>query len=62
MWTDLTCFTPASAAALVEALRGEIQLLVHLGDCWIYGHPTVSPVTEETPRQPLGEYGLRKPD
>lgn len=57
---DLTCFTPASAAALVEALRGEIQLLVHCGTVWIHGYPTVAPVTEETPRQPMGEYGLRK--
>ncbi len=57
---DLTCFTPESAAALVEALRGEVQLLVHCGTVWVHGYPTVTPVTEDTPRQPIGEYGIRK--
>ena len=57
---DLTCFTPASAAHLVDALRGEIQLLVHCGTVWIHGYPTVTPVSEDTPRKPIGEYGIAK--
>lgn len=57
---DLTCFTPESAAHLVEALRGEIQLLAHCGTVWIHGYPTVTPVNEDTPRRPIGEYGIRK--
>ena len=57
---DLTCFTLESAAQLVEALKGEIQLLVHCGSVWVHGYPTVVPMTEEQPRRPIGDYGIRK--
>ena len=34
---DLICFTPESAATLVEALRGSTGHLVHCGTIWSYG-------------------------
>ena len=55
---DLTCFTPAQAAQLVEALDG--QHLVHTGSVWSYGPSTVVPTTEDAPKHPYGEYGVNK--
>ena len=57
---DMTCFTLESAVHLVEALRGQVQLLAHCGTVWIHGYPTVAPVNEDTPRRPIGDYGTRK--
>ena len=57
---DMTCFTPESAAQLVEALRGEVQLLSHCGTVWVFGYPTAVPTSEELPRRPFGEYGILK--
>lgn len=57
---DLTCFDLPSAQQLVEALRGEIQLLVHCGTVWVQGYATVVPTTEELPRRPLTDYGRKK--
>jgi nucleoside-diphosphate-sugar epimerase len=55
---DLTCFTPAQARQLVEALDG--QHLVHTGSIWSYGPSTLVPTTEDAPKHPYGEYGLNK--
>jgi nucleoside-diphosphate-sugar epimerase len=57
---DLTCFNLPSARQLVEALCGEIQLLVHCGTVWVQGYATVVPTTEEIPRYPLTDYGRKK--
>ena len=57
---DLICFTEPSARALVEALTGEIGHLVHCGTIWVHGPSGVVPTTEDTPRRPFGEYGVRK--
>jgi nucleoside-diphosphate-sugar epimerase len=57
---DLICFEPASAAQLVEALRGQVQHVLHCGTLWVYGHSTEVPATENQPRQPFGEYGRKK--
>jgi hypothetical protein len=35
---DMLCFDVHSARQLVEALRGEIQLLVHCGTIWVHGY------------------------
>jgi nucleoside-diphosphate-sugar epimerase len=61
---DMICFEPESAAALVEALRGEIQQLLHCGTVWVHGPSDVVPTTEDEPRtrRPLGEYGRKKAD
>lgn len=57
---DLICFTPESARLLVEGLHGKIEQFLHCGTMWVHGHSTVTPATEELPRQPFGEYGIRK--
>lgn len=57
---DLICFTPESARQLVYALQGQIQHLLHCGTIWVHGHNTVVPTTEDQPRRPFGEYGIRK--
>jgi nucleoside-diphosphate-sugar epimerase len=55
---DLTCFTPAQAQHLVEALDG--QHLVHTGSVWSYGPSALVPTTEDAPKHPYGDYGVNK--
>ena len=57
---DLICFTPESAASLVEALRDRVKLFVHCGTLWVHGVPLTRPYDETAPREPFGEYGIRK--
>jgi nucleoside-diphosphate-sugar epimerase len=57
---DLICFNLESARLLVEALRGQVQHLLHCGTIWVHGPSTVVPATEALPRRPFGEYGIRK--
>lgn len=57
---DLICFTLESARLLVDALRGQTQHLLHCGTIWVHGPSTIVPATEDLPRRPFGEYGLRK--
>jgi nucleoside-diphosphate-sugar epimerase len=57
---DLICFTVESARHLVETLRGGIQHFLHCGTIWVHGPSVQVPTTEETPRKPFGEYGIRK--
>lgn len=55
---DLTCFAPAQAQHLVEALDG--QHLVHTGSVWSYGPSTLVPTMEDAPKHPYGDYGVNK--
>lgn len=55
---DLTCFTPAQARQLVDALDG--QHVVQTGSIWSYGPSTLVPTTEDAPRNPYGAYGIGK--
>lgn len=57
---DLICFTPESAAELVDALRGEIQHFIHCGTMWVHGHSEQVPTTEDQERKPFGVYGTNK--
>jgi nucleoside-diphosphate-sugar epimerase len=57
---DLICFTLESARHLVAALRGKIQHFLHCGTIWVHGPSVIVPTTEEQPRRPFGEYGIRK--
>ncbi|MBM9506320.1 NAD-dependent epimerase/dehydratase family protein [Actinacidiphila acididurans] len=57
---DMVCFTPDSARALTEALRGATGHLLHCGTVWVHGVPTEVPVTEDAPRRPFGDYGVHK--
>lgn len=56
---DLICFTPESAQQLVDALPRE-TLLLHCGTMWVHGRPAAVPVTEDAPRHPFGDYGIKK--
>ena len=57
---DLTAYTLESTVHLVEALSGEIQHFLHCGTIWVHGPSVEIPVTEEQPRRPFGDYGIRK--
>jgi nucleoside-diphosphate-sugar epimerase len=57
---DLVCFTPESAAQLVEAIRATRPLLLHCGTIWVHGPAARVPVTEDEPRTPVGDYGVGK--
>ena len=57
---DLICFTAASAAQLVDALRPAGPLLLHCGTIWVHGPALRVPVTEDEPRTAYGEYGTGK--
>jgi len=57
---DMICFTLESAQHLVEALQGRLQHFLHCSTCWVHGRTTAVPVTEDQPRQPIGDYGIRK--
>jgi nucleoside-diphosphate-sugar epimerase len=57
---DLICFTPASARALVDALRGRTGHLLHCGSIWMHGPSTRVPLTEDDERHPVGDYGVGK--
>ncbi len=57
---DLTCYHPSSAEQLVEALRGRVGHLLHCGTIWVHGPSAVVPTTEDEPRRPFGDYGIRK--
>jgi nucleoside-diphosphate-sugar epimerase len=57
---DLTCFTLESARQIAEAVRDETQHLLHCGTIWVHGPSVAVPTTEEAPRKPFGDYGIRK--
>jgi nucleoside-diphosphate-sugar epimerase len=57
---DMICFTPESAAALVEALRGHSRHLIHCGTIWRYGVSLKQPMREDDTSPPFGEYGTQK--
>jgi len=57
---DLTCYTPESAASLAEALRGAGVRLLHCGTIWVHGMSVEVPTTEDQPRRPISDYGVRK--
>ena len=57
---DLTCYTLESATQLSDALRGQVDHLLHCGTIWVHGHSVEVPTTEDAAREPFGEYGVRK--
>jgi nucleoside-diphosphate-sugar epimerase len=57
---DMICFTPESAQQLVQALRGRVQHFLHCSTCWVHGKTVTVPVTEDQPRRPIGDYGIKK--
>jgi nucleoside-diphosphate-sugar epimerase len=57
---DLICFDRDSAAHLVQALRDRVSHFIHCGTLWVHGVPRSRPYDEAAPREPFGEYGIRK--
>lgn len=57
---DLTCYRPESAKHLELALRNRVQHFLHCGTIWVHGHGVCRPLAEGDPRQPFGDYGVRK--
>jgi len=57
---DLICFDRASASHLVDALRSQVKHFIHCGTLWVHGVPRTRPYDETAPREPFGEYGIRK--
>jgi len=57
---DMICFTLDSARQLVDAVRGQVQHLLHCGTIWVHGPSVEVPTTETQPRKPFGEYGIQK--
>ena len=57
---DMICYKKESAVQQVEALQGHIQHYLNCGTIWVHGFSTEVPLTEETPRRPIGDYGVRK--
>ncbi|HZK78107.1 MAG TPA: NAD-dependent epimerase/dehydratase family protein, partial [Gemmatimonadaceae bacterium] len=57
---DLICFNAHSAAHIVDALRDRVKIFIHCGSLWVHGIPRTRPYDETAPREPIGEYGIRK--
>ena len=57
---DLTAYTRESTQQLVDALRGHVQQFLHCGTIWVHGPSVEVPVTEDQPRRPISDYGVRK--
>jgi nucleoside-diphosphate-sugar epimerase len=57
---DMICFELESAQQLVDALRDRVQRFLHCSTCWVHGKTVEIPVTENQPRQPIGDYGIKK--
>ncbi|WP_432509911.1 NAD-dependent epimerase/dehydratase family protein [Kineococcus sp. SYSU DK001] len=57
---DLVSFDLATTRPLVEALRPGGAFLAHCGTIWVHGPAAASPLREDDPREPFGEYGTRK--
>jgi nucleoside-diphosphate-sugar epimerase len=57
---DLTCYHLSSAQHLAKALAGSATHLLHCGTIWVHGPSGSVPTTEDVPRRPFGDYGIRK--
>lgn len=57
---DLICFDRESAKQLVDALRNNVQHFLHCGTLWVHGVPRSCPYDETAPREPFGDYGIKK--
>ena len=57
---DMICYDAGSARQLVETLRGRVHHFLSCGTVWVHGYPVTVPITEDLPRHPFGEYGIKK--
>ena len=56
----LVMVMPVSGLTMGMALRGRVAHLLHCGTIWVHGHSVEVPTTEDAPRVPFGDYGIRK--
>jgi nucleoside-diphosphate-sugar epimerase len=57
---DMICFELESAQHLVDTLRDRVMHFLHCSTCWVHGKTVQIPISEEQPRQPIGDYGIKK--
>lgn len=57
---DLISFDVPSTQQIVEALRNRVSHFIHCGTLWVHGNPQSRPYDEMSPREPFGDYGIRK--
>jgi nucleoside-diphosphate-sugar epimerase len=57
---DMICFTPSSAAQLVDSIRGKVSLLVMCSTIWVHGTLSAVPADEDADLTPWGDYGSGK--
>ncbi|MGV8858550.1 NAD-dependent epimerase/dehydratase family protein [Rhodoglobus sp.] len=57
---DMICFTPESAAHLIEGLRGRISRLIMCSTIWVKGRLSSVPADEDVVSEPWGDYGILK--
>jgi nucleoside-diphosphate-sugar epimerase len=57
---DLICFNVDSARHIVNALNGLVDHFIHCGTLWVHGVPQTRPYDETAPREPFGDYGIKK--
>lgn len=57
---DLISFDVSSTRQIVGALRDRVSHFIHCGTLWVHGNPHSRPYDETSPREPFGDYGIRK--
>ena len=57
---DLISFDVPSTEQIVDALRDTVSHFIHCGTLWVHGNPHSRPYDETSPREPFGDYGIRK--
>ena len=57
---DLISFDVPSTRQIVEALSERVSHFIHCGTLWVHGNPHSRPYDETSPREPFGDYGIRK--
>lgn len=57
---DMICFTPESAAHLIEGLRGRVARLIMCSTIWVKGRLEAVPADEDVVSEPWGDYGVNK--
>jgi nucleoside-diphosphate-sugar epimerase len=57
---DLISFDVPSTEQIVDALRNTVSHFIHCGTLWVHGNPHTRPYDETSPREPFGDYGIRK--
>lgn len=57
---DLISFDVPSTQQIVDSLRDGVRHFIHCGTLWVHGNPHSRPYDETSPREPFGDYGIRK--